>query len=102
MIQPAMSNIDFDTIDWTEVAKGLGISIPGQRIEIVLTRLDGGLFRQYEIGAYLVSTLIGNKLPIEFMDEQLSIMQTQVPMTTFDKACIKLFAKRILKDEGLL
>jgi hypothetical protein len=87
---------DFDTIDWVELARQLGVRIPGQYVDVELTKLETP-YQQYKLAVTLLGYLIQNNLPIDFLDDQLEMMQSYNPITSFDRACVKLYAKRELK-----
>jgi hypothetical protein len=94
-VHPVLFN-DFNSIDWVELARKMGVRIPGQYAQVDLTKL-GTPYQQYKMAVTLLSYLQSNRLPLEFMDNQLDMMQTYNPVTPFDKACVKLYAKREIR-----
>jgi hypothetical protein len=90
------NNLDFTNVDWVGMARELGIKIPGHKVKVELTRL-GTPYQQYKVAVQLVSYLIQNNLPIDFLDEQLNLIHSEI--TTFDRACVKFYAKRAWKQE---
>lgn len=94
MINPTIFR-DFDTIDWVSLAREMGVRIPGQYVKVELTKL-GTPYQQYKMATQLMSYLQQYNLPMDFLDDQLDMVQTYNPLTSFDRACIKLYAKRTL------
>lgn len=87
---------NFDSIDWVALARQLGVRIPGEYVKVELTKL-GTPYQQYKMAIHLLSYLQQNKLPLEFIDDQLDMMQNYSPVTAFDRACVKLYARREMK-----
>jgi hypothetical protein len=92
--QPIFNN--FDSIDWIALAGQLGVRIPGQYVKVELNRLETP-YQQYKMAITLLSYLEQNNLPFDFIDDQLDMMQNYSPLTSFDKASVKLYAKREMK-----
>lgn len=91
LVQPIFT--DFDNIDWVGLAKQLGVRIPGQYVKVELTKL-GTPYQQYKMAITLLSYLQQNNLPFDFIDDQLDMMQNYNPITSFDRACVKLYARQ--------
>jgi hypothetical protein len=98
MLEQIPNNVDFDKVDWVVLARQLGLKLSDEPIEI--TRL-GTPYRQYLASVTMASRMVDCNLRLEQINDELDEMMDERQITSFDKACIKLYLNRIVENEKL-